>query len=113
MKRTLMSGTRARRGAAAVAAVALSILPFTGARADDRIGLVMAASPSGVPTRSVTIRIPAEDASGTVPLFISTTGPSTLFSVSFAATPLRDAEGGVTTITPIFDPSKRTIPVGG
>jgi len=113
MKRTLMFGTRARRGAVAVAAVALSILPLTGARADDRIGLVMAASPSGVATRAVTMRIPAEASSGAIPLFISTTGPSTLFSVSFAGTPLRDAEGGVTTITPVFAPSKRTIPVGG
>ena len=112
MKRSLTFGTRARRGAAAAVAVILAILPLTGAFAEN-IGLVVSASPSGVATRSVTLRIPAESTSGSIPLFISTSGTSTLFSVDFGATPLRDPEGGVTTVTPTFDPSKRTITVGG
>jgi len=113
MKRTLTFGTRARRSAAVAAAAALAILPLTGAAASENIGLVMAASPSGVATNSVTMRIPAEATTGSVPLFISTSGSSTLFSVEFGATPLRDAEGGVTSVTPAFDRTKRTIPAGG
>src|SRR5438132_10941252 len=113
MKRpTPKLGSRAFRGPAALAALAISIFTFTAAHADG-LGLVVSASPSGASSNAITMRIPAEATRGTIPLFVHGTGPSTLFSVEFSATPLRDDEGGITQVTPTFDRDKRTIPFDG
>lgn len=92
--------------------LALTALAFTNARADDNIGIVLSASPSGAATRAVTMRLAAEATSGNVPIFLGKTGDSTLYGVRLSATPLRD-EDGVVSVTPTFDRDTRTIPPGG
>jgi hypothetical protein len=96
----------------ALSVLALSLLAFTNARAEDRIGIVLSASPSGAATRAVTMGVAAEATSGSIPIFLRTNRQETLYGVGLSATPLRD-ENGVVSVTPAFDRETRTIPSGG
>src|SRR5207245_4674049 len=102
---------RARRAAAAAAALVISSLAMSGARADDHIGLVLSASTAGTPTTALEMRIPAEASAGTIAVFVRQTTNSTLYGVKMSATPLVD-ESGVTSVAPTFDPDLRTLPPG-
>lgn len=54
------------------------------------------------------MRIAAEATSGSIPIFLRSTGEETLYGVGLSATPLRD-EGGIVSVTPTFDRDNRTI----
>jgi hypothetical protein len=113
MKRTsLKANGRALRAMLACAALALSIFAPSSVRAEDAIGIVLSASPSGAETKAIAMRIPADATDGSIPIFARITGEDTLFGVEFSATPLVD-EKGVASVTPAFDPPQRTIPSGG
>lgn len=110
--RALKAWPRAFRATAAAAALAVSTLTSTGARADDPIGIVLSASPSGAATKTIAMRIPAEATAGSIPIFVRQTTDETLYGVGFFATPLRD-EKGVGSVTPALGSQRRTIPRAG
>jgi len=113
MKRiTLKAGNRALRVIVASAALSASLITPITARADDAIGIVMSASPTGAAASALSMRIPAESQRATIPMFVHQTTDKMLYSVRFSATPLVD-EAGVASVTPTFDREKRTIPNDG
>ena len=113
MKRsTGTSRSRALRARVVLGILAASTLIGSSARADDNIGIVLSSSPSGAPTRSIRMTIPAEESGGSIPIFIRQTTDKTLYGVRLSATPLVD-ETGVASITPAFDPERHTLPFGG
>lgn len=106
MKKTRKAWSRACRAAIASAALAASTISI--AHAEDRLGIVLSASPSGAPTRTVTLGIAPEANEGTMPIFLGVTGDSPLYGVRLSATPLID-EKGVVAVAPTFDHELQTL----
>lgn len=100
------ASSRAFRAAIASALLAASTLSI--AHADDQIGIVLSSSPSGKATNTLTLGMPAEASTGTIPIFLGVTGDSTLYGVRLSATPLTD-EKGVASVAPTFDHELRTL----
>lgn len=103
---------RALRALAFLTVLASSALVPRAAGADDRIGIVLSASPSGAATGGVKMNIPSEAKAGRIPIFLRGSGDATLYGVRLSATPLLD-ERGAAHGSLAFDPESHTIPPDG